>query len=205
MGRARQSDPPFSEFGIPRGCVRAARARDQRPRSLRCLSSRGHEIIMSVANPYRMIRAETYLDWNATTPLRPEAAAAISATLACCGNPSSVHRWGRRTRQTLEHAREAVAALLGPISPDGVVFVSGGTEANHLALFGTGREHVLVSDVEHDSVRHAFPGSEAIPVDRDGVVAVDVLDRRLATDRRPALVSVMFANNETGVIQPVAD
>jgi cysteine desulfurase len=161
--------------------------------------------MMSVANPHRMVRTETYLDWNATTPLRPEAAAAISATLACCGNPSSVHRWGRTARQTLEHAREAVAALLGPISPDGVVFVSGGTEANHLALLGAERERVLVSDVEHDSVRQAFSRSEAIPVDGDGVVAIDALDRLLAADSRPALVSVMFANNETGVIQPVAE
>jgi cysteine desulfurase len=160
---------------------------------------------MSPANPHRMAQTETYLDWNATTPLRPEASAAISATLNRCGNPSSVHRWGRAARQTVERSRKAVVALLGDIRADGVVFVSGGTEANHLALFGAGREHVLVSDVEHDSVRHAFPGSEAIPVDRDGVVAVDVLDRRLAADRRPALVSVMFANNETGVIQPVAD
>jgi len=108
-------------------------------------------------------------------------------------------------RQTLEHAREAVAALLGPISPDGVVFVSGGTEANHLALLGAERERVLVSDVEHDSVRQAFSRSEAIPVDGDGVVAIDALDRLLAADSRPALVSVMFANNETGVIQPVAE
>jgi cysteine desulfurase len=161
--------------------------------------------MMSVANPHRMTRTETYLDWNATTPLRPEAAAAISATLACCGNPSSVHRWGRTARQTLEHAREAVAALLGLISPDGVVFVSGGTEANHLALLGAERERVLVSDVEHDSVRQAFSRSEAIPVDGDGVVAIDALDRLLAADSRPALVSVMFANNETGVIQPVAE
>jgi cysteine desulfurase len=161
--------------------------------------------MMSAANRHRMIRTETYLDWNATTPLRPEAAAAISATLACCGNPSSVHRWGRMARQTLEHAREAVAALLGPISPDGVVFVSGGTEANHLALLGAERERVLVSDVEHDSVRQAFSRSEAIPVDGDGVVAIDALDRLLAADSRPALVSVMFANNETGVIQPVAE
>ena len=161
--------------------------------------------MMSVANPHRMIRTETYLDWNATTPLRPEAVAAISATLASCGNPSSVHSWGRMARQTLEHAREAVAALLGPISPEGVVFVSGGTEANHLALLGAERERVLVSDVEHDSVRQAFSRSEAIPVDGDGVVAIDALDRLLAADSRPALVSVMFANNETGVIQPVAE
>lgn len=160
---------------------------------------------MSPDNAPRMIRAETYLDWNATTPLRPEAAAAISAALTRCGNPSSVHRWGRAARHIIDGSREAVAALLGDVRPDGIVFVSGGTEANHLALHGTGRKRVLVSEVEHDSARHAFPGSEAIPVDRDGVVAVDMLDRLLAADRRPALVSVMLANNETGVIQPVAE
>ena len=83
-----------------------------------------------------MTRRETYLDWNATAPLRPEAAAAMAAALARCGNPSSVHRWGRAARQTVERAREAVAALVGA-RPDGVVFASGGTEANHLALLGS--------------------------------------------------------------------
>jgi cysteine desulfurase len=159
---------------------------------------------MNPANPRRMAYTETYLDWNATAPLRPEAAAAMSAALARCGNPSSVHRWGRAGRQMVERAREAVAALLGEVDPSNVVFVSGGTEANHLALLGAGRQRVLVSAVEHDSVRHALPGSETIPVDCDGVVALDGLDRLLAADPRPALVSVMFANNETGVIQPVA-
>jgi cysteine desulfurase len=151
-----------------------------------------------------MAYTETYLDWNATAPLRPEAAAAMSAALARCGNPSSVHRWGRAGRQMVERAHEAVAALLGGVDPSDVVFVSGGTEANHLALLGAGRRRVLVSAVEHDSVRHAVPGCETIPVDCDGVVVLDGLDRLLAADTRPALVSVMFANNETGVIQPVA-
>ena len=99
-----------------------------------------------------MTRRETYLDWNATAPLRPEAAAAVAAALARCGNPSSVHRWGRAARHTVERARDAVAALIGA-APDGVVFVSGGTEANHLALLGSGRERILVSAVEHSSVR----------------------------------------------------
>jgi cysteine desulfurase len=159
---------------------------------------------MNPASLSRMAETETYLDWNATAPLRPEAAVAMSAALARCGNPSSVHRWGRAGRQMVERAREAVAALLGGVDPSNVVFVSGGTEANHLALLGVGRERVLVSAVEHDSVRHAVPGSETIPVDCDGVVALDGLDQLLAADPRPALVSVMFANNETGVIQPMA-
>jgi cysteine desulfurase len=149
-----------------------------------------------------MVRTETYLDWNATTPLRPAATAAMSAALARCGNPSSVHRWGRSARQTVEQARSAVAALLGAPA-DGVVFVSGGTEANHLALLGCGRDRILVSAVEHDSVLRAVPEAERIPVDYDGIVMLDTLNRALAADPRPALVSVMFANNETGVLQPV--
>jgi cysteine desulfurase len=149
-----------------------------------------------------MARTETYLDWNATAPLRSEAATAMSAALARCGNPSSVHRWGRAARQTVEHARSAVAALLNA-PPEGVVFVSGGTEANHLALLGTGRERTLVSAVEHDSVRLTVPGAERIPVDRDGIFLLDALDDLLAADPRPAVVSIMLANNETGVMQPV--
>ena len=148
-------------------------------------------------------RTETYLDWNATAPLRPEAAAAMSALLARCGNPSSVHRWGRTARQAIESARSAVGALLG-LPPDEVIFVSGGTEANHLALLGCGRQRVLVSAVEHDSVLRAVPEAERIPVDRDGVVVLDTLDNLLSGDPRPALVSVMLANNETGVLQPLA-
>jgi cysteine desulfurase len=148
--------------------------------------------------------SETYLDWNATVPLRPEAAAAMSAVLARCGNPSSVHRWGRAARQTVERARLAVGALLDA-PPEGVVFVSGGTEANHLALLGAGRDRILVSAVEHDSVLRAVPEAERIPVDGDGIVVLEALDRLLAADPRPALVSVMFANNETGVVQPVAE
>ncbi len=150
-----------------------------------------------------MSRRETYLDWNATAPLRPEAAAAVTAALGRSGNPSSVHRWGRAARAEVERARASVAALVGAVG-SGVVFVSGGTEANHLALSGAGRGRVLVSAVEHDSVRRAAPEAEEIPVDGDGVVRFDALEFLLLEDSRPALVSVMLANNETGVIQPVA-
>jgi cysteine desulfurase len=156
------------------------------------------------SNPMHTGR-ETYLDWNATAPLRPEAAAAVSEALGSWGNPSSVHCRGRVARRIIERAREDIAVLLGGVDPRGVVFVSGGTEANNLALLGTDRERVLVSAVEHDSVRQVLPTAETVPVDRDGVVALDALDRLLAADPRPALVSVMFANNETGVIQPVGE
>src|SRR4051812_24639118 len=135
---------------------------------------------------------QTYLDWNATAPLRPEAAAAMSAALAECGNASSVHRWGRTARQRVERAREQIAALVGA-AVDGVVFVSGGTEANHLALLGSGRERLLVSAVEHNSVLQAVPAAERIPVDPNGIVDLAALDRMLRADPRPALVSVMLA------------
>ena len=149
-------------------------------------------------------RRDTYLDWNATAPLRPEAAAAITHGLTLGGNPSSVHRRGRAARQLVERSREQVAALVG-VSPDGVVFTSGGTEANHLALLGSGRVRVLVSAVEHSSVLQAVPDAERIPVDQNGIVDPAELGALLAIDDRPALVSVMLANNETGVIQPVRE
>jgi cysteine desulfurase len=151
-----------------------------------------------------MSKRETYLDWNATAPLRPEAAAAMAASLSSCGNPSSVHRWGRAARQRVEAAREAVAALIGA-SPKGVTFTSGGTEANHLALLGNGRERVLVSAVEHSSVLQAVADAERIPVDRDGIVDLPALAAMLDADPTPGVVSVMLANNETGVIQPVRE
>ncbi len=147
---------------------------------------------------------ETYLDWNATAPLRREAAAAMTAVLARCGNASSVHRWGRAARRMVERAREPVAALVGA-APDDIVFVSGGTEANHLALLGSGRERILVSAVEHHSVLQAVPSAEPIAVDSTGRVDPARLAAQLAADKRPALVSIMFANNETGVIQPVGE
>ena len=151
-----------------------------------------------------MSRRDTYLDWNATAPLRPEAVAAMAEALTLCGNPSSVHRWGRAARQRVEAAREAVAALVGAPA-DGVTFTSGGTEANHFAIRGSGRERVLVSAVEHSSILQASPDPERIPVDRNGVVDLAALSAILAADTRPALVSVMLANNETGTIQPVRE
>jgi cysteine desulfurase len=151
-----------------------------------------------------MSRRETYLDWNATAPLRPEAAVAIAAALALGGNPSSVHRRGRAARQLVEECRAAVAALAGAPA-DGIVFTSGGTEANHLAILGSGRERLLVSAVEHSSVLQAAPQAERIPVDGDGIVDLTVLRAMLDADKRAAVVSVMLANNETGVIQPVRE
>jgi cysteine desulfurase len=145
----------------------------------------------------------TYLDWNATAPLRPEAAAAMADALARCGNPSSVHRWGREARRALEAARAQVAALVGAV-PAAVIFTSGGSEANQLALRGVPGRHVLVSALEHDSVRAAVPGAAVVPATSAGIVDLAALERMLAAGG-PALVSLMLANNETGAIQPVAE
>lgn len=142
-----------------------------------------------------------YLDWNATAPLRPQAHAALLGALAVIGNPSSVHAAGRAARRLVEEARAEIAALAGAPS-DGVVFTSGGTEANALALCGSALP-VAVSAVEHASVLAARDDAARIPVGDDGVVDLDALDAMLAA-RGPMLVSVMIANNETGVIQPVA-
>ena len=149
--------------------------------------------------------ALTYLDWNATAPLRNEVAAAMAGALEQTGNPSSVHRWGRAARQAIERARAQVALLVGA-APSEVVFTSGGTEANHLALGGgIADRRVLISAIEHDSVRAAAPNATVIPVTSDGVFDLAQFDAGLAAEARPALVSIMLANNETGAIQPVAE
>jgi len=150
------------------------------------------------------VSTRIYLDHNATTPLRPEAAAAIGEAMHTCGNPSSVHAAGRRARGIIEDAREEVAALAGA-TPAEVVFTSGGTEANALALRGPGPRRLLVSAVEHASITVTAGLAAAIPVDRDGIVRLDALDALRAAAAEPALVSVMAANNETGVIQPIAE
>jgi cysteine desulfurase len=152
-----------------------------------------------------------YLDWNATAPLRREARAAALAALEVTGNPSSVHHEGRAARRLVEQAREQVAALVAA-KPRNVVFTSGGTEANVLALSpaigGQPCARLLVSAVEHPSVLAGgrFPAAavERLPVTGDGVVDVSALAARLAATPRPAMVSLMQANNETGVVQPVS-
>ena len=144
-----------------------------------------------------------YLDHNATTPPRPESAEAVSHALSAWGNPSSVHSHGRAARRMVEDARRQVATLAGAV-PAMVVFTGGGTEANNLALRGCGRSRVLVSAVEHPSVLEAADGIDAIPVDGNGIVDLDALKAMLG-EGSDAIVSVMLANNETGVIQPVAE
>ena len=151
-----------------------------------------------------MNAVSAYLDHNATSPPRPAVLDAMIEALRIGGNPSSVHRVGRTARARIEAARRSVAALVGAL-PAEIVFVSGGTEANNLALGGAGRARILASAVEHDSVLKAVPGAELIPVDRHGVVDLASLERSLHQTDAPPLVSVMFANNETGVLQPIAE
>lgn len=157
-----------------------------------------------------MSAARTYLDWNASAPLRPEARAAMIAALDLAGNPSSVHGEGRRARAAIEDAREAVARLVGA-EPADVVFTSGATEANAWVI-GQGWGRIFMSDAEHDSVRTpaVLSGAEVVRlrVGGDGVLAVETLaDRmeRAGNEAGAGLLALQAANNETGVVQPVAE
>jgi cysteine desulfurase len=150
-----------------------------------------------------------YLDHNATGPVCPEAKAAMAQALDLPGNPSSIHRAGRAARAIVEDAREAVAQLAGA-NPGDVIFTGSGTEANALALRGLSRamgcSAVVCSAVEHSSVIANMTDIDSfLPVDANGVLDLAMLERRLSTASAPLLVSVMLANNETGIIQPVAE
>ena len=155
--------------------------------------------------------SRTYLDYNATAPLRAEAREALVAALDI-GNPSSVHEEGRKARALVETARADVAALVSAPA-ETVIFTSGGTEACNLALglrqAPAGEiKRLLVSAIEHSAVLAAAEESvlpvELLPVTADGVVDMAALDAALQ-DETPALVCVMLANNETGTIQPIAE
>ena len=156
-----------------------------------------------------MSRARTYFDWNATAPLRREARDAMIAALDCVGNASSVHAEGRRARGIVETAREKIAALVGA-TPGEVVLTSGGTEANNCAL-RAGWRHVVHSAIEHASVLAPIAASGAavtrLAVDGDGVVDLEGISRALAAveAKEATILSVQMANNETGVLQPVAE
>jgi cysteine desulfurase len=161
-----------------------------------------------------LARDRVYLDWNATTPLRLEAREAMSAAWDLIGNPSSVHAEGRASRRLVEDARAVIAGAVGADARN-VVFTSGGTEANSLALTpglrrdsGLPVNRLVVSAIEHASVltggRFAREAIEILGVGKSGVVDLDHL-REILADGPPALVSVMAANNETGAQQPVAE
>jgi cysteine desulfurase len=155
-----------------------------------------------------------YLDWNATTPLRPEAREAMTAAWDLSGNPSSVHAEGRQARKLVEDARASISSAVGALARN-VIFTSGGTEANALALTsglrrgaGLGVERLMVSAIEHASVlaggRFPVEAISAVGVSSSGLLDLDRL-RAMIEGEPPALVSVMLANNETGAVQPVKE
>ncbi|MBY0381990.1 MAG: cysteine desulfurase [Xanthobacteraceae bacterium] len=168
---------------------------------------------MSSSAEKHVARTRVYFDWNATTPMRPQAKAAMIKALEMAGNPSSIHAEGRAARRLVEEARTAVAHAVGATAAN-VIFSSGGTEANALALTpGLRREgeavtRLVMSAIEHPSVlsggRFAVEDIEVAPVTVDGVVDLARLQELLA-GKPPALVSVMLANNETGAIQPISE
>ena len=155
-----------------------------------------------------MSAARTYLDWNATAPLRREARTAMLAALDIVGNPSSPHAEGRRARAIVEDAREQVAQLVGA-KPAEVVFTSGGTEGNN-AVLAAGWDAILVAGIEHDSVLAPARNSRSrlieMPVGSNGVVRRDELSASMTQLKGGrALLTLQMANNETGVLQPVAE
>jgi cysteine desulfurase len=143
-----------------------------------------------------------YLDANASEPLRPQARDTMLAALAVTGNPSSVHAAGRTARRIVEDAREILAARFGG-HPNDLVFTSGGTEADSLAVHALrGGRRVIIGATEHDAIRAAAPDAIILQVDRDGLADLNHLQALLA-DGPPALLCLMLANNETGTIQPI--
>ena len=155
-----------------------------------------------------------YLDNNATTPIHPDVLLVLDESLrSVYGNASSIHKEGQIARRTIEEAREAVAELIAA-APRDVVFTSGGTESNNAAIFGAvtpdGRHHIVTTAIEHPSVLETTAELERrghrvtyVPPRRDGVVPAESVVAAIEPDTR--VVAMMLANNETGVIQPVAD
>jgi cysteine desulfurase len=154
-----------------------------------------------------MTKTPVYCDYNAGAPIRAEAAVAMSRALAAGGNASSVHGVGRRMRAMIEDARERIAGALDA-SAENVVFTSGATEALHLALACADASSLIFSAVEHDAVfehaRRAVRSEHVAPVEADGLMDLRALEGLLSMAPKPALVAAQLANNETGVIQPIA-
>jgi len=148
-----------------------------------------------------MRRDPVYLDYNATCPILPTASQALVAALTSGGNPSSIHGFGRAARAMVEQARRQVAELVGAAGGS-VVFTSGASEANVLALRGLPSTRILTSPIEHDSVLNAVPDAIRLDLDSRGMIDLAALK---AIIRQGDLVSIMAVNNETGCIQPLTE
>ena len=156
-----------------------------------------------------------YLDYNATSLIKPEVVKAMTSLLSLAGNPSSVHQFGRSARDIIESSRDRVANMIGARSEE-IIFTGGGTESNNMALFGSGRKRIVLSVIEHPSVLEAAKALldnevlvdksiELVPVDENGVVDPSSVAKAIGRDGENVLVSIMLANNETGVIQPIPE
>ena len=150
---------------------------------------------------------KTYLDYNATAPIRPEAIEAVNKAMSAAHNASAVHAFGREGRKIIEEAREHIAALIGAPATQ-IIFNSGATEGNNTVLqyFANAYEgeQILVSAIEHPAILEATPNLTHIPVSQGGVLDLNALEK-LLSDTKTSLVSVMMVNNETGIIQPIKE
>ncbi|MDZ8106556.1 MAG: cysteine desulfurase family protein [Nostoc sp. DedQUE12a] len=159
---------------------------------------------------------QIYLDYSATTPTRKEAIALMQTVLTQqWGNPSSLHEWGKRAATVVEEARVQVALLINAATPESIVFTSGGTEANNLAIMGVVRlytvpRHIIISSVEHSAISETARlleiwGWEVTRLDVDSKGRVNPLDLKAALRHNTALVSIIYGQSEVGTVQPIAE
>lgn len=151
-----------------------------------------------------MCAQKSYFDHNATTPLRPSARAKMLLAMDDVGNPSSIHSFGQGARKFIESARKIIADTID-VSTGQIFFNSGATEGNNAILKGFAGKRVITSAIEHPSIIDCGVNAERIPVTKDGIVDVSVLEQMIKSGEPPALISVMIVNNETGVTQPIED
>jgi cysteine desulfurase len=159
---------------------------------------------------------QIYLDYSATTPTRPEAIATMQAVLTQqWGNPSSLHEWGKRAAMVVEQARMQVAGLINAANPESIIFTSGGTEADNLAIMGVSRcysvpQHLIISSVEHSAINEPVRllemwGWEITRLAVDATGRVNPLDLQAALRHNTVLVSVIYGQSEVGTVQPIAE
>lgn len=149
------------------------------------------------------MKKAVYLDYNATAPIRPDVIDVMNDAMAHAHNASSVHAPGRTGRKYVEDAREIIASAVN-CPPSQIIFNSGATEGNNTVLQHFQDETILVSAIEHPSILEARTDATQIPVTKDGIIDLEAVEN-LLKDKKPALVSVMLVNNETGIIQPVKE